>query len=309
MELEAKRKVIGSGGPMSAGGRATSLPSVYNGERVVSMVSTTRVSRPTTLPRAIATVVVEQHLLLREGLASLIGDYSFRLTGSGTSAAEVIADNLNDEPGLILLGAGSFLEDRILSEVNQMRDAWPKSKIVLLCDKIPLNCQQLLNSGIDGCVALCVSREIFIRALEIVMVDDARVVVFSSEGEKNKINDSNGFVREGLPEQVNQFSESHLVPDSGQAQYDMRNHLQGKRARGEPKLSNREIRILDELVRGHANKVIARRCNITEATVKVHIKSILRKIKVANRTQAAVWAIMETTDDETRNRLLRIDGD
>ena len=36
---------------------------------------------------------------------------------------------------------------------------------------------------------------------------------------------------------------------------------------------------MDGLVKGHANKVIARRCGITEATVKVHLKSILRKIR------------------------------
>jgi len=37
--------------------------------------------------------------------------------------------------------------------------------------------------------------------------------------------------------------------------------------------------------------VIARTCDITEATVKSHMKSILRKIRVANRTQAAIWAL------------------
>src|SRR5262249_5067797 len=58
-----------------------------------------------------------------------------------------------------------------------------------------------------------------------------------------------------------------------------------------PRLSEREAQILDGLVQGHANKVIARTCDITEATVKVHMKSILRKIQVANRTQAAVWAL------------------
>jgi two-component system nitrate/nitrite response regulator NarL len=57
------------------------------------------------------------------------------------------------------------------------------------------------------------------------------------------------------------------------------------------KLSDREIQILDGLVRGQANKVIARKCDITEATVKVHMKSILRKIRVGNRTQAAIWAL------------------
>jgi two-component system, NarL family, nitrate/nitrite response regulator NarL len=58
-----------------------------------------------------------------------------------------------------------------------------------------------------------------------------------------------------------------------------------------PSLSEREAQILHGLIQGHANKVIARTCDITEATVKVHMKSILRKIRVANRTQAAIWAL------------------
>jgi two-component system, NarL family, nitrate/nitrite response regulator NarL len=37
--------------------------------------------------------------------------------------------------------------------------------------------------------------------------------------------------------------------------------------------------------------VIARKLEVAEATVKVHIKAILRKIRVANRTQAAMWAV------------------
>ena len=56
-------------------------------------------------------------------------------------------------------------------------------------------------------------------------------------------------------------------------------------------LSEREAQILDGLVKGHANKVIARTCDVTEATVKVHMKSIMRKIRVDNRTQAAIWAM------------------
>jgi two-component system nitrate/nitrite response regulator NarL len=61
--------------------------------------------------------------------------------------------------------------------------------------------------------------------------------------------------------------------------------------RNHPGLSEREVQILDGLVKGHPNKVIARSCAITEATIKVHMKSILRKIRVDNRTQAAIWAI------------------
>jgi len=56
-------------------------------------------------------------------------------------------------------------------------------------------------------------------------------------------------------------------------------------------LSERELEILDCLWAGHSNKAIAGVLGVAEATVKVHIKSVMRKINVQNRTQAAVWAI------------------
>jgi two-component system nitrate/nitrite response regulator NarL len=56
------------------------------------------------------------------------------------------------------------------------------------------------------------------------------------------------------------------------------------------RLSPREREMLNHLVVGHSNKAIARRLDIAEATVKVHLKSVLRKIRVENRTQAAIWA-------------------
>ena len=56
-------------------------------------------------------------------------------------------------------------------------------------------------------------------------------------------------------------------------------------------LSLREVEILRCLVVGDSNKRIANRLNIAEATVKVHLKSILRKTRAMNRTQAAIWAL------------------
>lgn len=56
-------------------------------------------------------------------------------------------------------------------------------------------------------------------------------------------------------------------------------------------LSSREVNILEGLALGESNKVIARNLDIAEATVKVHVKAILRKVRVKNRTQAAVWAM------------------
>ena len=55
--------------------------------------------------------------------------------------------------------------------------------------------------------------------------------------------------------------------------------------------SEREWEILRCLALGGSNKSIARELGIAETTVKVHIKSLLRKLGAANRTQAAIWAI------------------
>jgi two-component system, NarL family, nitrate/nitrite response regulator NarL len=57
------------------------------------------------------------------------------------------------------------------------------------------------------------------------------------------------------------------------------------------RLSPREKEILSHLVAGQSNKLIARHLEIAEATVKVHLKSVQRKIRVENRTQAAIWAL------------------
>jgi two-component system nitrate/nitrite response regulator NarL len=56
------------------------------------------------------------------------------------------------------------------------------------------------------------------------------------------------------------------------------------------RLSDREARVLRCLMQGDSNKVIAYRLGLAEPTVKVHVKSILRKVQAANRTQAAMWA-------------------
>jgi len=55
-------------------------------------------------------------------------------------------------------------------------------------------------------------------------------------------------------------------------------------------LSRHELVILRTLTEGASNKIIARKLVITESTVKVHMKAILRKLRLQNRTQAAIWA-------------------
>lgn len=56
------------------------------------------------------------------------------------------------------------------------------------------------------------------------------------------------------------------------------------------KLSSRELQVLKGLTEGKANKEIARDLDISEPTVKLHMKTLYRKVGAANRTQAALIA-------------------
>jgi DNA-binding NarL/FixJ family response regulator len=60
---------------------------------------------------------------------------------------------------------------------------------------------------------------------------------------------------------------------------------------GGPGLTTRELEVLQAIVIGGSNKEIATKLSITEATVKTHINSILSKLGVADRTQAATTAL------------------
>lgn len=58
-------------------------------------------------------------------------------------------------------------------------------------------------------------------------------------------------------------------------------------------LTPRERDILKLLAQGLSNKVIARKLSITESTVKVHVKHLLKKMKLRSRVEAAVWVLQE----------------
>lgn len=60
---------------------------------------------------------------------------------------------------------------------------------------------------------------------------------------------------------------------------------------GAEHLTERELEVLQNIVRGKSNKEIAQQMNISEATVKTHINNLLSKLMVSDRTQAAITAL------------------
>jgi two-component system nitrate/nitrite response regulator NarL len=56
-------------------------------------------------------------------------------------------------------------------------------------------------------------------------------------------------------------------------------------------LTNREHEILSFIAKGLSNKLIARELNISDGTVKVHVKHLLKKLGLRSRVEAAVWMV------------------
>ena len=68
-------------------------------------------------------------------------------------------------------------------------------------------------------------------------------------------------------------------------------------------LTPRELVVMELLAQGTANKIIAYRLGMSQSTVKVHVHNILKKLKVRNRTEAAVTARnMRIVPDVAANR-------
>lgn len=67
-----------------------------------------------------------------------------------------------------------------------------------------------------------------------------------------------------------------------------------------PALSDRQVEVLSALKRGYSNKLIARELNLSEATVKIHMRTLIQKFGVENRTQVALLANDPTLDHRLR---------
>jgi DNA-binding NarL/FixJ family response regulator len=67
-------------------------------------------------------------------------------------------------------------------------------------------------------------------------------------------------------------------------------------ARHAPEFTERQYAVLVCLCQGDPNKVIGRKLGMTETTVKVHVREIMRKLGVSNRTQVAIAATHVCSD-------------
>ncbi|WP_152225489.1 two-component system response regulator NarL [Pseudomonas sp. SCB32] len=129
----------------------------------------------------------------------------------------------------------------------------------------------------------------------------ARIVVFTVSDDRNDVINvlragADGYLLkdmdpERLLEHIRQAATGQLTI-SPQLTQVLAQALRGDdRPKGIEELTDRERQILRQLAHGYSNKMIARKLDITEGTVKVHVKRVLHKLGMRSRVEAAVWAV------------------
>ena len=236
---------------------------------------------------------------MREALVSLMASHSYQVVGGYATTADMEGPlAVADAPGLAILGA--LPPDEAASAAVTIRKRWPDAKIILLFDHAsPADFQKLLASEIDGCIPLFASPDTLVGTVKQIMTAGLRVMVLET-----------GTSPLSCPTEWKEEGDEPGLSASNPAPGDEADNgaiVRTAALRIPHGLSQREEEILKSVVRGHSNKMIARTCGVTDATIKVHMKSILRKIRVANRTQAAIWALAQGygTDGDHRSPTIR----
>lgn len=201
--------------------------------------------------------ILGKNELVREGLGRILGEQGFRIV----STSSRVDDFLNGTTQVELILVDANVCDTGLDDCVLLKKWLPEVRIVLMADEFSADdvAEAFNSEAVDGYVVKKIACKALAGALRLVAMGEK---VFPSQ----------------------------IIGSLGSTALAMNLRSQGARAGG-GNLSARESEILSCLVSGDANKVISRRLNISDATVKVHIKAILRKLRVANRTQAAIWAV------------------
>jgi two-component system nitrate/nitrite response regulator NarL len=176
-----------------------------------------------------------------------------------------------DRPLFVIVHTGDDF-DFVAGQIEFFRDSYPDGRIAIVADRYrPDELVSAFRIGANGCFVDVMTCDVFVRSLELVMMGETVLppaflsYVFA-------------------PEDPQLGDDSHA--ESGD-----KTILVTEIDDPAPQLSPREKLILRCLIEGDSNKSIARKMDIAEATVKVHVKAILRKIRVHNRTQAAIWGM------------------
>jgi len=201
--------------------------------------------------------LISSNDISREGLSHIIQADGFSVFASFDRADDMIGSGVT----------GNFLavvdhpkcEDQVQA-VKSIMQNFPGARVVVLAESFEMKAMtDCFHFGAHGYIVKSMKSSPLITALRLASLGEK---VLPSE--LVEVLDRNAAILPSPADIEHQIEDAHLSP--------------------------REFDVLCCLMAGCSNKVIARQLEVCEATVKVHVKAILRKLNVRNRTEAAIWA-------------------
>lgn len=217
----------------------------------------------------IALLVVDDHTLFRRGIVALLSqDERFCVAGEAGDIGEALRCVERIKPDLILLDnhlPGVLGVDGIAT----LKDAAPGTRILMLTvSENEDDLSAALQAGADGYL---------LKTVELDSLSESIIKVLDGESVVSP---------EMMTKLVAVFRSKSPSPASASSSGPAPTQDDSALAL----LSAREREVLALIARGDSNKVIARKLDIAETTVKIHVQHILRKLQLSSRVQAAVYA-------------------
>ncbi len=202
-------------------------------------------------------LMVDDHPLLRKGLKQLLDlEDAIEVIGEASSGQEAIALALELEPDLITLDLNMQGMDG-LETLRALRDKGVDSRIIMLTvSDNDEDIVEAIRGGADGYL--------------LKDMDPDRILAKLKEAATGKM-----VMSEKLTEVLATALRSPEKPGNREL----------------ASLTSREYEILKLIAKGMSNKLIARELNISDGTVKVHVKHFLKKLNLRSRVEAAVWMV------------------
>lgn len=215
-------------------------------------------------------LLIDDHTLFRSGVKALLQRQpDFEVVGEASDGLEGVKLVEQVEADVVLLDLDMpSLNGR--EALEQIRETHPNLAVLMLT--VSEDCEALgecLKLGARGYLLKKIDQDFLLRSIRAAYNGDS---VISPQM---------------MTKFVNRLSEPPEAARTRQAQ-----------GTDPTVLTRRERQTLAWLARGVSNKEIARALNLAESTVKVHVQSILRKLNLSSRVQAAIYAIEHKIDKE-----------
>lgn len=202
-------------------------------------------------------MLVDDHPLLRKGLKQLISmEDDLAVIAECSNGADALVKAAELDPDLIILDLNMQGMDGI-ETLKRMRDQGVTSRIVMLTvSDADEDIVAAITYGADGYLLKDMDPELLME--QIVRAIDGKMVL-----------------SEAITEVLATALRRPTAPTFSKLD----------------SLTNREREILELIAKGMSNKLIARELDISDGTVKVHVKHLLKKLGLRSRVEAAVWMV------------------